>query len=395
MYQERSVIHFNVADFAVAVERVVDSSLRQRPVVIAPLQAARAVVYDMSEEAFQSGVRKGMQLYQATRLCRQAVVLPPRFDLYQRAMQSFFKKVRLFSPLIEHGLADGHLFVDVTGTHRLFGPPPDIGWKVRKDVCGDLGVDPIWTLSSSKLVAKVASRLVKPVGEYIVAAGEEEEFFAPLSVSLLPGVSKSEMRKLHEFNITKIGQLAGLSRSELAVPFGRRSDFFYEVSHGVDRDAVMSGPRETAPVCSEHHFADDTNDRHQVKIVVNDLADRIGMELRRRKQAARRVGLKIIYSDGSAAARQASRRTGSSSDFVLRDMALLALQRAWTRRTRLRSCYLTCDRLHRQSPQLQLFSAMPEKKREQEKILAAMDVIRSRFGNELIKVGGQQLHQAG
>ena len=66
--RERSVLHFNVADFAVAVERVDDCRLRQRPLLIAPLQAARAVVYDMSEEAYREGVRKGMPLRQAITL---------------------------------------------------------------------------------------------------------------------------------------------------------------------------------------------------------------------------------------------------------------------------------------------------------------------------------------
>jgi DNA polymerase-4 len=353
------------------------------------LQAARAVVYDMSEEAFREGVRKGMPLFQATRICRGAEVLPPRVDLYQRAMADFLKRARRFSPLVEHGLADGHLFVDVTGTHRLFGPAPDIGWKVRKEVCRDLGVDPIWTLSSSKLVAKVASRLVKPVGEYIVAAGEEEEFLAPLSVFLLPGVSPAEMRRLHEFNIRRIGELAHLSRQELMVPFGRRGEFFYEISRGIDRDMVVSGTRQAAAVCHEHHFGDDTNDRAEVKAVVGRLAANAGMELRRGRLAARRVGLRVIYSDGAAVVRQASRRVGTSSDFVLRDMALLALQRAWTRRTRIRSCYLVCDRLHRESPQLSLFPLEPQKSRGEAKVLGALDEIRNRFGHGLIQVGAQ------
>jgi len=387
MYQERSIIHFNVADFAVAVERVADICLRRKPLIIAPLQAARAVVYDMSEEAFRSGVRKGMQLHQATRMCRGAAVIPPRFDMYQRAMGDFLKRVTRFSPLVEHGMADGHLFVDVTGTHRLFGPAPDIGWRVRKEVVGDLGVDPIWTLSSNKLVAKVASRLVKPVGEYIVAAGEEEEFLAPLAVSLLPGISPREMRRLYEFNIIRIGQLAGLSRNELMVPFGSRSDFLYQVSRGIDTNGVMSGVQRNPSLCYEHHFADDTNDRSQIKRVVAELSAKAGMELRRTKQAVRRIGLKLTYSDGSAVIRQASRKMGSSNDFVLQDMSALALQRAWTRRTRIRSCCLICDRLHRQSPQLSLFAEPHRKKREQDTLLAAMDQIRHRFGDQLIRTG--------
>ena len=386
MLRERFILHFNVADFAVAVERVCDSLLRRRPLIIAPLQAARAVVYDMSEEAFQNGVRKGMPLFEAKKRCRQAVVLPPRVELYQRAMNDCRKRVKRFSPLVEHGIADGHLFVDVTGTHRLFGPPPDIGWKVRKEVSKDLGVNPIWTLSPSKLVAKVASRLVKPVGECIVAAGEEEDFLAPLPVSLLPGVHPREMRRLQELNIFKIGQLAGFSRQDLMVPFGSRSDFFYETSHGVDRQEVICGVRQAASVSHEHHFGDDTNDRRLVQQVVGELAALAGSELRHNGQETRRVGLAITYSDGSTVTRQASRRIGSSSDFVLRDMALLALKRAWSRRTRLRSCRLVCDRMHRRSPQLPLFSMEPEKK-EQENVLAAMDTIRHRFGESTIHLG--------
>ncbi len=388
MLRERFILHFNVADFAVAVERVCNILLRGRPLIIAPLQAARAVVYDMSEEAFQNGVRKGMPLFQAKKMCRDAVVLPPRVELYQRAMSDCRKRVKRFSPLVEHGIADGHLFVDVTGTHRLFGPPPDIGWKVRKEVSKDLGVNPIWTLSPSKLVAKVASRLVKPVGECIVAAGEEEEFLAPLPVSLLPGVYPREMRRLQELNIFKIGQLAGFSRQDLMIPFGSRSDFFYETSRGVDREEVICGVCQVNSFSYEHHFGDDTNDLKLIQQVVGELAVKAGSELRRNGQEARRIGLAITYSDGSMVARQASRRIGSSSDFVLRDMALLALERAWKRRTRLRSCRLICDRMHRRSPQLSLFAVEPEKK-ERKNVLAAMDTIRHRFGEATIHLGRQ------
>ncbi|MEK6196516.1 MAG: DNA polymerase IV, partial [Deltaproteobacteria bacterium] len=125
--RERAVLHFNVADFAVAVERVADCCLRDRPLIIAPLKAPRAVVYDMSEEAYCEGVRKGMPLRQATRICRGAELLSPQVPLYQKAMQAFFKELQGYSPLIESGQADGHFFVDVTGTHRLYGPAPDVG----------------------------------------------------------------------------------------------------------------------------------------------------------------------------------------------------------------------------------------------------------------------------
>ncbi len=391
MDRERAIIHFNVADFAVAVERVADCTLRERPVIVAPFQAARAVVYDMSEEAFQCGVQKGMSLRQATRLCRGAAVLPPRPDIYQRAMQAFLGQIRDYSPLVEQGAGDGHVFVDVTGTHRLFGPAPDIGWKVRKRARNDLGLNPIWTLSVNKLVAKVASRLVKPVGEYIVAAGEEEDFLAPLPLALLPGLSPVELRRLREFNLIKIGQLAGLSRQQLLVPFGSRSGFLYRASHGIDESVIAAGTMETAPVVFEHVFADDTNDRRQMEGVVADLAARACQELRRRKQVARQVWIRITYADGVHSVRQTTTRLGTSADFTLRNLAQLALQRAWTRRTRVRGCRLVCDRLHRQSPQLLLFPEAAGNEIRQEKASRALERIRDRFGHALIQTGAFQV----
>ena len=98
---ERSIIHLNVADFAVAVERSLDPRLQDRPVVIAPEGAVRAAVYDMSEEAYQCGVRKGMALRRALRCCRDIHVLPPHPDRYEQAMRDLLRQtlVRVFKLL--------------------------------------------------------------------------------------------------------------------------------------------------------------------------------------------------------------------------------------------------------------------------------------------------------
>ena len=144
---------------------------------------------------------------------------------------------------------------------------------------------------------------------------------------------------------------------------------------------------ETAPVTFEHFFADDTNDRRQLTGMVADLAAKACYELRRRKQVARRVGIQLIYADGSRSARQAASRLGTAADFALRNLALLALQRALTRRTRVRSCHLICDRLHRQSPQLLLFPESAGDEIRQEKSSQALDYIRNRFGHALIRTG--------
>jgi DNA polymerase-4 len=391
--KERSVLHFNVADFAVAVERVSDNSLKEKPLIIAPLQAARPLVYDMSEEAFREGVRKGMGLKQAIRRCRQAAILIPRIPLYQKAMAAFLKELQNYSPLIEHGRADGHFFVDVTGTHRLLGPAPDVGWRVRRHVKKGLGINPIWALGSNKLIAKVASRLVKPVGEYIVTPGEEDVFLAPLPVELLPGVTPRELEKLMEFRLTTIGALAGMSRNQLMVPFGSRCDFLHGLSHGVDESKVSDPRSAPATIDYEHLFDDDTNNRREVEGIITKLASRAGHQLREQQQVSRRVGVWLRYTDGGHVVRQASLKKGTSGDFLLHELALTALERAWVRRTRIRSCRLVCDRFQRKSPQLPLFPEPTKQNKQEEQVLGAVDQLRNRFGHEIIGLG-RQFHDA-
>lgn len=389
MNRERFVLHLNVADFAVAVERVVDISLRGKPVIVAPLQAARAAVHDMSNEAYNDGVRKGMLLRQASRLCRSAHLLPPRFDLYQKAMAAFVNEARQYSPVLEPGIGDGHLFLDITGTHRLIGTAPDVGWQLRKRVRKNLGIDPIWSVGVNKLVAKVATRVVKPVGEYIVGPGEEESFLAPLPLLLLPGVQSRERARLQEFNIKQIGQLAALAKKQLYTVFGRRAETLYNISRGKDDQLVQPQENQSPVIWREHVIPGDSADRQLVEGVVAALSVRIGYALRDAGMVGKRLVLRLDYIDGGNAIRQVSLRRGISDDFTLQSMSLLILKRAWGRRVRIRRFRLSCERLHRKSPQLPLFTERPDSDRRRECVLSALDRVRKKYGADSVRFGSQ------
>lgn len=384
----RAIIHLNVADFAVAVERVMDSRLKDRPVIIAPEGAARSAVYDMSEEAFLAGVRKGMALRRALRICKDAFVLPPHQDRYERAMKAFFKHTLPYSPLTETGKGDGHLFIDVTGSHRLFGPPMDVAWRLRKEIRQALGLDPIWSVAPNKLVAKVATRLVKPTGEYIVAVGEEEKFLAPLPLSLIPGIEKDDFLRLVEFDFTKVSQVVSLSLKQLRVLFGNRSKFLYDTLRGIDFSPVLPEGNTESGILLDHEFGDDTNDVANVESVLYRLVEKSGKQLRHRRLAARRVALVIGYSDGLRCIRQKKADPATANDMALFDLAREVLVLAWFRRIRIRHIRLICDRLiFPPAHQLELFPQSFEKNRRRISLMKAIDSVRSRFGDHAIRTG--------
>ena len=383
----RSIIHLNVADFAVAVERAVDRRLNERPVIIAPEGAVRAAVYDMSNEAYLAGIRKGMALQRAVRLCKNVCILPPHPHRYEQAMRDVFARALPYSPLIETGEDDGHLFMDATGTGRLFGPPRDVAWRLRRQIKSDLGLDPIWSVAPNKLVAKVATRLVKPDGEYIVPAGEEKALLAPLPIRLVPGIERDDLLRLREFNLTHAFQVAALSLEQLEIPFATRARLLYEAVRGIDPSPVLPVGQKPPQVIADHEFGTDTNDVHTLESVLYRLVEQAGIRLRRHRRAARRIAIVLDYSDGMRRARQAAARPATANDLTLFEVARRALHLAWIRRVRIQHLRLICDRLVFPPAQLALFAADRKADQKRSELVSAIDSVRQRFGPESIRMG--------
>ncbi|MBV5317820.1 MAG: hypothetical protein JZU50_08415 [Desulfobulbaceae bacterium] len=386
---ERTIIHLNIADFSVAVERLLDPGLRSKPLIIAE-PSARAVVYDMSDEAYGEGVRKGMQLSMARHRCRNALVLPPRPEQYRKALGRCITHALHYTPLVERSSGNGHLYLDVTGTHRLFGPPPDIGWRLRNTLRRDLGFDPIWSVAPNKLVAKVASRLVKPCGEYIVGGGEEIPFLAPLPLVLLPGIAMVDLHRLQQVNIRKVHQAAALSVQELSVLCDHRARLLYQTLRGIDPTPVHPGTAPGAGCTLHHTFAPDTNQEALVRAALTTLVQQAGYGLRQQQLGCRRVAVSLLYTDGVEVIRQAVTNLPASDDPALEQLALTALYRSWHRRVRLRQIALACSKLQHPVQQLSLFAAIDPRQQKNQRLSEAFDAIHQRCGSGMIYRGRQQ-----
>ncbi|MFH1153653.1 MAG: hypothetical protein V1793_07550 [Pseudomonadota bacterium] len=383
---ERSIIHLNVADFAAAVERNLCPELRGKPVIVAPTGAARAVVYDMSEEAYQDGIRKGMPLGKALRMSRKARILAPRFDRYEQAMRDLIKRTVAYSPLVESGTSDGHLFIDVTGTSRLFGPPVDVAWRLHREMKTDFSLDPVWSLATNKLVAKVATRLVKPTGEYIVGPGEEEAFLAPLPLDLIPGLTSQEVAKLREFNVIRVSQVLALDPAQLEVVFDRRASGIHETVRGIDDRAVSPVSAMRRDLTADHVFSNDTNHAPALKQGLFLLVEQICRALRSRAVCGAALELTLAYSDGLGGGASRTLKPATANDPEMFRQCAALLTRAWTRRTRVRHMRLVCARTTSPQVQMDLF-ADPEIRGRQDRLTTALDAIRVRFGDRAVVPG--------
>ncbi|MEW6426653.1 MAG: DNA polymerase IV [Thermodesulfobacteriota bacterium] len=377
---ERAIIHLNIADFAVAVERLCDRSLRDRPLIVAP-GTGRALVYDMSEEAYRQGVRKTMPVAVARRRCRDALLLPPHPDRYRRAMTELAARAGRYTPLVESVDDGGHLYLDVSGCCRLFGPPRDIARRLRDTIVRDLCLTPIWTVAANKLVAKAASRLVKPCGEHQVAAGSEAALLAQLPLPLLPGLESADLQLLQRCNLRRVGELAALAPAALMPLFGKRAPLIHDLARGIDETPVLAPV--VAPPRLECAAVLARDDGCGPAVVLCRLVEEIGRGLRRMGRGCRRLGLRLEYLDGSAIIRQATCSEATANDFLLAQLAEQALARAWQRRITIRSLHLIADRLAPPSPQLHLFATNAGSAR-QERLLAALDQVRGRFGEPAI-----------
>src|SRR5581483_4683601 len=182
---DRQIVCFQIPAFQITLARRREPSLRDRPVAVASPRLDRACLQEVSREAREEGLAPGMPLEEAVRL------LAPDPPGIRAAQQELLEVIAPFAPVWEP-LRPGQLFLDLTGTTRLFGKAADAAWRIEAEVARRQGLAGMAGVASNKLVSQVAATLLDPPEVEDVRPGGEEAFLSPLPVATLAEVSRAE-----------------------------------------------------------------------------------------------------------------------------------------------------------------------------------------------------------
>ena len=381
------ILHVDMDAFYASVEQRDRPELAQRAVIVGGAPERRGVVSAANYEARKYGVHSAMPSVTAVRKCPHAVFLPPRIDYYAEIAEQIREIFFRFTPLVEP-LSLDEAFLDVTGSVDLFGPPAEIGRKIKQQIHDELRLVASVGVAPNKFLAKLASDLRKPNGFVVVDPKAVQEFLDPLPVGRLWGVGRVSNRALDEMGIRTIGQLRRLSQAMLVDRFGSMGEHLWQLAHGLD-DRVVVPDHEAKSLSHETTFPVDITELETLRACLLDLTDQVARRLRRHALRGRSVHLKIRLGDFRTLTRSRTLAAPSSlTDELWHTAEPLLLEHWRTGRAPVRLLGMGVSGLSGPGQaQQQLLFDQPQRKRDSQ-VDAVTDAIRDRFGETAIRRAG-------
>ena len=372
----RVIAHLNIIGFRAAVAALVDRDLRNRPYVIAGGSGGRAVALDVSPEALKEGIMPGIALATAQRMVKELAVVAPDPAAYGRVNGALEKVISRYAPAWQND-GCGNIYLDITGTRRLFGPPAGCVCHIRNEINAETGIEAAAATASNKLVCKVASRAIRPEGLIEVRQGDEASFLAHQDIFLLSGLGPSLLKTIRVTGFREAGELAALTDGEAAALFGKKGILLRDAARGIDNTPVTMGTGARA-IKRKADFAEDVINETIIMGALAALVENGGLEMRKEKLGAGFIRFAAVYSDGVAV----SGIEKGKRLFVLDDEILAAAGRVYkktvTRRIMVRSICLSLEGLMPLGYEPDLFVIENDVKNR--RLQEAVDLIQGRYG---------------
>jgi DNA polymerase-4 len=376
---ERTVVHMDLDSFFVSVERLLDSSLNGKPVIIGGT-SDRGVVSSCSYEARQFGVHSAMPSRMAKQLCPQAIFIHGDYDQYSKHSSIVTQIINEHAPVVEKASIDEH-YIDISGMERFIKPSMIWAHELRERIIKESGLPISFGLSANKTVSKVATNEAKPNGEKNVGLGFEKTFLAPLSVKKIPGVGDKTYMLLRNMGIEKIQTVQQMPMEIMMRVFGENGQMIWKKASGIDNSPVEPYS-ERKSISSETTFDKDTTDIQKLRQNIVTMIFELAYQLRKEKKVTGCVTLKLRYTDFQTHTFQC-RIPYTSNDHILLTRVMELFEKNYSRRVLIRLIGVKFSHLASGFNQIHLFDDSEEKI----KLYQTLDSIRNRFGDDAIKRG--------
>jgi len=300
-----SIAHMDCDAFYASVEKRDDPKLQDQPVIIGG--GKRGVVSTACYIARIKGVRSAMPMFQALKLCPEAVVVKPRMSVYVEASRGIRALMDELTPSVEP-LSLDEAFMDLTGTHRLHNAPPAVMLaRLINRMQNEIGLTGSIGLSHNKFLAKVASDLDKPQGFAVIGKAETDDFLRDKPVSMIWGVGQVTKQSLEKAGIRAFSDLLRWDRKDLGARFGSMGDRLYFLARGQDRRRVsVNAPIKS--ISNETTFFEDTASNDILDGHIWRLAEKVSDRAKARHRAGRVVTLKLKRANHTTLTRRVSLR---------------------------------------------------------------------------------------
>ncbi|MEN9942291.1 MAG: hypothetical protein RLZZ91_292 [Bacteroidota bacterium] len=387
MSPERSILHMDLDTFFVSVERLLDSRLNNRPVLIGGT-SDRGVVASCSYEARKFGVHSAMPMHMARKLCPEAVVIKGNSYNYLKYSDLVSEMVREAVPLFEKTSID-EFYCDLTGLDRFFGCYQFAG-ELRQNILKEIGLPISFGLSSSKTVSKVATGEAKPNNQIRIETGTEKPFLAPLSIRKIPMVGEKTHQLLVNLGIRKIQTLQEMPLDVMSKALGENGTSIWKKANAIDPSPVVPF-QERKSISTERTFDQDTIDVHKLRGLLIAMTENLAFQLRKGEKLTSCVTVKLRYSDFQTETMQC-RIPYTSADHILIPKILELFEKLYSRRVLIRLIGVRFSHLVSGGYQINLF----DDNEEQISLYTAMDELRKKFGDRAVmKAAGIEARSIG
>ena len=358
--------------------------LREIPSVVGGDPKKRTgIVVAKSIPAKKYGIQTGEPMAMALRKCPNLVVVPSDFRLYTENSLAFKAICRDYAPVVESFSID-EVFLDMTGTSLIYPDPIAAAHEIKDKIHAELGFTVNVGISTNKLLAKMASDFEKPDKVHTLFPEEIPVKMWPLPIRDLLFLGKASEKRLQDFGIHTIGELAREKESAIQALLGEKTGHqLYQYARGIDNSPVLAQAEESKGFSVEKTFNDDIVSVEQVLPILLEQCDIVATRMRRKGKKCSCISVTFRTLDFKNRSHQTSLSSATDvTDEIYENARRLFLEFWKGQPLRLIGVALT-GLTDESFEQMSLFEDT-KKKEQRQKLDAALDAIRMKFGNDKI-----------